>query len=686
MKLVQDTTQGLGDAATKLATSIETAVNTVSGLSTSLPTFITERVSAVQASLQTVGSELLQLPQAVDPSPVVASLTAGASKTRELMTGFSQALDQLPSSVHAFAGQAQPLIDQATTLLLDHASVVESARAKVAQLEALSPREADVPAAVRAWWERAAQAMPVVQAYAEQASAAAPEQDLDALRHQTRETLTRIQTDVLQACTDYRAALEQGGPALGESFTTTDTAQSPGAVRRQASMQTLASAGAGLDGAAEEGLQAALARVRALVPDISSEAIQPLTKARAELDAMSSKLSQAGAAAWASVEAALAPLHDIPPKLSQAVVSLAEVLSAFKATLAELRKLIEGLIARAQQVITQLDGLPALFDTVRSSIDAALAQIADVAARIPLFISQSLGALTMASGELTQAASLCDYAIEICTRYMTKAPLLIPARALFMGIKATIPTVQLAITAAKGTVQQVGTTAQTGLDQASLAVKGLFPTLDTAVAQVKSSSMTLAGMIKTLQGSLDQGMVRMEGTGSTIETQIRQIGQQTDASAAAFSKLPGQYAQRVPLEASLKAFEAQLKQVSATAMDPVETAVGQTRPRMEALLNQAEQALLPKLEASSSGLQSALARTEAHAVRFEAGASDLDSQLEGSGQDLRELHRAALEAVDREQGRLVELFATVLARLDEVHGEVVAVRGVAGANPSSDHG
>ncbi len=687
MKLVQDTAQGLGQAATKMTTSVEKAVNTVQGLSTSLPSFIQERVSTTQTRLQAVGEQLLQLPQSVDPAPVVASLNAGAAQARELMSGFIRELDQLPATVHSFVAKAQPVIDQSTALLHDHAKVVESARGKASALVAAQPSPSDMPAAVRLWWEQAARALPVVDAYAAKAATGRSLEELQAFHVQTKDTLQALQADVLRACAEFRGKVQLEGASTGEGQASNgEESAAAGSVARQSSLSRLTTAGAALDDAGIRQLQAEVERIRQLVPDISGKALQPLVKARSELDSVSARLGQAGVAVQASLETALVPIGEIPPKLSQVVVALSEVLTAFKDTLGEVRKLIGNLIDRAMQVVAKLDGLPALFGTVRSSIDAAVAQIAEVAARVPMFITQTLGALTMAAGELAQAASLCDHAIGICTRYMTKAPLLIPARALVMGIKATIPALQSSITAAKSSVQQVGTTAQTGLTQAELAVKALFPMLDSAVAKVKSAAAGLAAMVKTLQGGMEQGLVRMDGMGTALETQIRQVGQQVDASAASFSKLPTQYAQRVPLDASLKTADQQLRQLSSSAFAPVESAVSQTKPRLEALVLDAEATLRPKLMSASAGLQTAVAQTQEHAGRFETRMSAVQAQLDGRQSGLSDLHRSALEAIDLERDRLAELFAIVLQRLQEVHGEVVATYELANPSPGSSDG
>jgi ABC-type transporter Mla subunit MlaD len=387
----------------------------------------------------------------------------------------------------------------------------------------------------------------------------------------------------------------------------------------------------------------------------------------------------------AQLEQALLPLQDIPKRLSEIVAELASVLTDLKDALLAVRAILEGLIAKVMQVLARLDGLPALFDPVRASIDAALDQIAAVAARVPMFIAQAMGALTMAAGELDQALSLCNNAIEICTRYMTKAPLLIPARALFMGIKALIPGIQSAITAAKGSVQQVGSTAQTGLSQAASTTKLLYPALDSAVAQIKAASATLATLVKGLESSIGQGVARVDGIGASVDGQVKQFTQQLESAGSNFPKLAEQYLQRVPVESTLKSASQKWSTLTLETLNSVQLAAEQTGPKLEKLLVEAEQSLRPKLTAALNSAGSALSKAASYSTAHSAGLASIRRRFDSQQAEQAKLRSATLDAVDREQARLRDVFARVKLRLNEVHQSVALLKSATGPGPGSAH-
>jgi hypothetical protein len=250
---------------------------------------------------------------------------------------------------------------------------------------------------------------------------------------------------------------------------------------------------------------------------------------QARLATASSTLEQTGSTIEALLAKALAPLDALEAKLSGSTAGVQTAIDAVQSLVEAICDVLAGLNEQAEQVKATLVSLPDELTQVSGDIEAAANSIGLIKAGIPDFVSKATSALTQASSELNQAGGLCDQAIAICTKYMMKAPLLIPARLLFVGIKASIPALQASLSAAGTTVTQAGAAAGACLDQAIAAVHAIDPLLAQAVAQIRSAVGVVVNLVSTLQLGLVSAQTGLKANVATLSTMTSTLSARLDA-------------------------------------------------------------------------------------------------------------------------------------------------------------
>ena len=248
--------------------------------------------------------------------------------------------------------------------------------------------------------------------------------------------------------------------------------------------------------------------------------MKPLATARAQVDVVIGKLAEAAASVDAMVAKARVPLDGLDARVDIITEALRGVVEVIRQEVAKVLQLLRELDDEAENAKIALRALPEQFAPVRSAIADAVAMLVGVKNQIPPFVGEANSALSLADNELDQAAALCASAIEICTRYMMKAPGLMLARTLFVGLQAMIPPVKAAIASARTVVATAGTQAAGLMDQAIGLVESLNPLLDQALAQLQVAIDALLALLEQMQMALLQVATAAEAMPPLLQEQV----------------------------------------------------------------------------------------------------------------------------------------------------------------------
>jgi hypothetical protein len=207
--------------------------------------------------------------------------------------------------------------------------------------------------------------------------------------------------------------------------------------------------------------------------------------------------------------------------IDHVVAVVGEQVDAVKLTL-------DDISLEAENTKSSLKELPQRFDPVREFISTAADEIESIQSQVSGFVGQALGALSVVSSHLDQADALCDTAIDVCTKHMAIAPPLAIAKSLYLGVKASIPTLQTSIASAESLVKKAGKTATDLMGQAQALVLALNPVLDSVLEKLQDAIDALVGLLAKLQQGIVAAKSALDALFEQLVASVDEMREQTN--------------------------------------------------------------------------------------------------------------------------------------------------------------
>ena len=236
-----------------------------------------------------------------------------------------------------------------------------------------------------------------------------------------------------------------------------------------------------------------------LVDDLK-EVIESVRKS---LDEVGVVLNQAGQDTQQLVDQSVEPIDVLQETANVCMDAIDHVVVVVGEQVDAVKLALDDISIEAENAKAILQDLPQRFEPVREFITTAADEIENIRSQVSGFVDQALGALSTASSHIDQVDTLCDTAIDVCTKHMAIAPPLAIAKSLYVGVKASISTLQTSIQSAETLVNQAGKTANNLMDQAQALVLALNPVLDLVLEKLQDAIDVLVGLLTQLQ----QGIV-----------------------------------------------------------------------------------------------------------------------------------------------------------------------------------
>jgi phage-related protein len=240
-------------------------------------------------------------------------------------------------------------------------------------------------------------------------------------------------------------------------------------------------------------------------------------------------LNQSGQETQVLVDQSLEPLDVLQETanacldaIDHVVVVVGEQVDAVKLTL-------DDISLEAENTKSSLHEMPQKFEPVREFITTAADEIESIQSQVSGFVEQALGALGAVSSHLDQADALCDTAIDVCTKHMAIAPPLAMAKSLYLGVKASIPTLQSSIESAESLVKKAGKTANDLMDQAEALVLALHPVLDLVLEKLQDAIDALVGLLTQLQQGIVAAKSALDALFEKLEASVDAMREEVDA-------------------------------------------------------------------------------------------------------------------------------------------------------------
>lgn len=677
MKFISRTQQALMEGATHVASAVQKATQTVS---TELQNGRDEgrsAIAAVSEQLVAIPHRLSEAARLLDARPMVADLATLLETLREQLRQLMQNAGQAGTGLRvplqdltAMQGEVTRVLDQIQALpaqvsqaaITDLTDMQELARQTLGRAQTVGMRVQGLPARIWAFAEGLPgltgpdDAHDVTTAGATQAHI-----EVDTVRRALLAERDHLGAELALVGTRFSA---HSALAAAKVQDITEALQQD----LQLLMQKIDAMALSLQQALED-LRIAIGTGHERVDELAVAVTTPMAKARAAIEAVATQVDATGAMVDEVIAGIDSHLDRLQCIVDAVKLAVSDAATAVNTTLTGLRELLVDISAEIDGLIPRLHALPDELNPVYDQVGVAQGVIDDIQGSIPPFIDQADATLVQASAELDQAQALCEDAIATCTRYQMRAPALIAARLLFMGVKSSLPGIRSAITAARSTLRTAGKTASSLLDQADQAVLSVQGVLDQAVEQLRGLLERLVSLLVQLQQSLADTGTKLVEVGKMLDDQVAALNEQADAVVTEVRNKVNKAVESMQARPTVDRLAAQVRELPPALIAPLQAkldgAMGQAHDGLNTLIDQLQQ----PAQALDAALNELLQHVHPLQAALDAPLQQLQHLLMQAQADLDELLQQAYGCVDQAVAQGLSALAMIESALDTLRAE-----------------
>lgn len=686
MKIITKTQDALTTGASQVAQAVQESIATLSSE-------LDGGLSEGRATITEIGQKLLEIPPRLARLPGMLNPSDALQDLGTTLQSLQGDLQKIAASGAQLGERLKPILESFADTRKDVDTLIASVRALPGRLAQLAPPslsglQAQAQGIIDGGQRMLTQASGITGRL--QSLATSPPNLLPAAGQLAHGEIELARSGIIDTQAQLIAGLGQIGTAFSQLHAVPLASCDEITDSVQQGLQHLLDRVGALAGALANELgtlQTQLDGFHQRIDELSASVGKPLEQARGTIEALATEVDAIGTEVSAVIDALNAQVERIERMVETVKNAINQSVDGVDTALGGFRDALNELSAEIEALIPRLRALPDLLQPVNEQIDAAEALITEIQERIDVFVVQADQTLAQASVELDQAEERCDNAITVCTRYMMRAPPLIAARLLFVGVKATLPGIRATIVTARSTVKTAGQTARKLLDQALTAVGALRGLLEQALTEVRARIEQLVALLVKQQEVLAKAAAKLDEISLTLRQQAEAIGAKLDSvSTAVRNTVDDCLAQTQPKEAVDRAAST-VRGLNAKLIDPLQARIDDGTARTHGLLDelragldtpaQALQDGMVRLRDSLAPLQDAIDQPR---LRLRETVEGLQAKLDGALQEgiqtLQQAGNQALGLLQQGDDAVDHLLAHGMAAQDAVSTNVATANQV----------
>ena len=430
MKVIERSLVVLPQSATRIASSLEAAANTVAEQGKSFADEVAACASSLQDDVKGIADQIAAILAMIDPDPIVSSfneaLATAANDLRKLGTDAAAIPNRLLDQV----ATVQQVVDEATRVAKSLPGTIPALSKLVPDFDSQLAFFHGLPARGDALASQARQTIDMFEHYGRQLAPLSEQlaqlnpagPDTAQIAQGMAAQAEALQRDSLAQVQALRGMLQSNVQDL-QSGIGDASSQAKGMVDgveklvRKTGADLMLPLQAQIDfvermkGALSDEAAAcdALFEESAAQLDRAGDIIQkPMAEAKARVDAVIEQLKEAAASVDAMLKKTVQPVDGLDARADAIKESLDNVVTVVGEEVEQIQGLLAELDADAEKAKAALKALPENFEPVRAKITEAIALLEEIKGRIPGFVSAANQALDSAASELDQAEALCN--------------------------------------------------------------------------------------------------------------------------------------------------------------------------------------------------------------------------------------------------------------------------------------
>ncbi len=704
MKLVTNSLTTITEGSAKIEQALGEAATEIAAQVGGLPGKVADLLSEMAQDFQAIAVKLTEIPDLLNPQPLVAPLPGRMTQTMEQIKSICSETAKIPATLAAQVADVQPISEAVSNAIRALAELPEQLLGLLPSVpEKLKPLT-DLSGLAETVIQRSQGCQSMATDFMTEVTPLTVELKSITLTLQKLEQNGVVSEHITSPLRDREADLKsqisdrfdqlRGQLTELKDQLLQDVAQMRDLVSGVEAdlMSVLIDAKAQAQTVVTEGLEPLLAGKGQVIAfqdkvqeeaqhcnDLFDQANEAMVKAvddlkeviesvRSSLVEVGGLLNQAGQDVQVLVDQSLEPMDVLQDTANACLDAIDHVVVVVGEQVDAVQLSLDDISLEVENTKSSLQELPQRFDPVREFITTAAHEVESIRSQVSDFVGQAMDALSIASGHLNQADGLCDTAIDVCTKHMAIAPPLAIAKSLYVGIKSSIPSLQASIQSAEALVTKAGKTANDLMDQAQAVVLGLNPVLDLVLEKLQDAIDALVELLTQLQQGIVAAKSALDAIFEKLEAAVDAMRQQMNGVLDVVKDHAQQFVSQVKIQETVDGLVQKLHDFSEPIFVSASEKLDESTGSVSGFVKNAKAQISDSVDSFGAQIQKMIDLIDAAYQAGQSAGESLNQPLEALQNSWEDLEAQALAQVDKTSSYLEELVNQTLSDVAEKIG------------------
>ena len=704
MKLVTNSLTTITEGSAKIEQALGEAATEIAAQVGGLPGKVADLLSEMAQDFQAIAVKLTEIPDLLNPQPLVAPLPGRMTQTMEQIKSICSEAAEIPATLAAQVADVQPISEAVSNAIRALAELPEQLLGLLPSVpEKLKPLT-DLSGLAETAIQRSQGCQSMATDFMTEVTPLTVELKSITLTLQKLEQNGVVSEHITSPLRDREADLKsqisdrfdqlRGQLTELKDQLLQDVAQMRDLVSGVEAdlMSVLIDAKAQVQTVVTEGLEPLLAGKGQVIAfqdkvqeeaqhcnDLFDQANEAMVKAvddlkeviesvRSSLEEVGGVLNQAGQDVQLMVDQSLEPMDVLQDTANACLDAIDHVVVVVGEQVDAVKLSLDDISLEVENTKSSLQELPQRFDPVREFITTAAHEVESIRSQVSDFVGQAMDAFSIASGHLNQADGLCDTAIDVCTKHMAIAPPLAIAKSLYVGIKSSIPTLQASIQSAEALVTKAGKTANDLMDQAQAVVLGLNPVLDLVLEKLQDAIDALVELLTQLQQGIVAAKSALDAIFEKLEAAVDEMRQQMNGLLDVVKDHAQQFVSQVKIQETVDGLVQKLHDFSEPIFESASEKLDESTGSVSGFVKNAKAQISDSVDSFDAQIQKMIDLIDAAYQAGQSAGESLNQPLEALQNSWQDLEAQALAQVDTTSSYLEELVNQTLSDVAEKIG------------------
>jgi ABC-type transporter Mla subunit MlaD len=251
---------------------------------------------------------------------------------------------------------------------------------------------------------------------------------------------------------------------------------------------------------------------------------------------------------------------------------------------------------------------------------------------------------------------------------MAIAPPLAMAKSLYLGVKASIPTLQTSIESAESLVKKAGKTANDLMDQAQALVLALNPALDLVLEKLQDAIDALVGLLTQLQQGIVAAKSALDALFEQLVASVDDMREQMNALLETVKDQAQEFISKIKIQETVDGLVQKLHEFSEPVLASAEEKLDESTGSVAGFVKSAQDQISDSVDSFDAQINKLIDLIDAAYGAGQSAGDSLNLPFDALQKSWEDLEAQAAAQVDKTSNYLEELIDQTLTEVAEKIG------------------